>query len=124
MEDRMENTGEWEDYDETEINETEKTDSKMAALEQIQGMARKAVKKMRKILLDPEASVYSRIQVIDMILSRTYGKPEEMVALLKNRITDEDLEESEAILRSILEEIDYGEEKSGRIEYPDEEEES
>ena len=86
-------------------------DDEKAALEKIQGLASKATAKMKEILMDPKASVYAQLQAIDMVLERTYGKPELMV---KVQSPQEDVEAARARIQAIINRV--------RIEMENEEE--
>ena len=72
------------------------------ALEKIQGLASKAVGRMRVILTNPKTSVYTKIQVISAVLERTYGKPETMLNL---EAAGGNLEEERKRVMGILERI-------------------
>ena len=72
------------------------------ALDTIRGMAPLAVEKMRQILSDPKSSQYAKIQVISLILNRTYGKPE---GVLKLEAEERTPEESGVSIQALVERI-------------------
>lgn len=49
------------------------------ALEKIRSLCPKAVEEMEKILTSPKAGASLKLEVIKMILERTYGKPSQPV---------------------------------------------
>ncbi len=51
------------------------------ALEQIKTLTPLAYKEMRRILESKTASLYAKIQVINIVLDRTYGRPESSVQI-------------------------------------------
>ena len=76
-----------------------RTEEEKEALEQIRSLAPKAVEEMERILNSKTASLYAKIQVIDIILNRTYGKPE---AALKLETAQNTLEASSERISSIV----------------------
>ena len=46
------------------------------------GMGPAALRNMRELLNNPSTPINTRVQLIDMILERTMGKPEETMRLL------------------------------------------
>ncbi len=72
------------------------------ALEEIRKLTPQAVEAMKSILTNEKCSVYARIQVINMILERTYGKPD---TALKVETTHRSVAESSAMLHAIAEQI-------------------
>ena len=79
-----------------------KTEEEKNTLEKIKALAPKAVDEMEKILDSSKVSMYAKIQVIDIILNRTYGRPE---AALKLEAIQSNPEESAARISSIIEQI-------------------
>ena len=65
------------------------TDQQKDALEQIKSLAPLAAEKMKSILESEKTSVYAKIQVITLILNRTYGLPESSVRLNSTQQTME-----------------------------------
>ena len=58
-----------------------KTEEQKEALEQIKELAPVAVAKLNEILTGDHVSAYARLQAIDIILNRTYGRPEASLKL-------------------------------------------
>lgn len=80
------------------------------ALETIRSLAPLAAEKMRQILNDPKSSQYAKIQVITLILNRTYGMPESSVKLASNR---QSMEESIACVRDLFRDLEEKEKEDG-----------
>ena len=80
------------------------------ALETIRGLAPLAAEKMRQILNDPKSSQYAKIQVITLILNRTYGMPESSVKRASNR---QSMEESIACVRDLFRDMEEKEREDG-----------
>ena len=72
-------------------------------LDAIRDLAPLAVEKMRGILQDPKSSHYAKIQVITLILNRTYGMPE---ASVKVNGGQESMEESIIRIRDMVKDLE------------------
>ena len=83
------------------------------ALETIRSLAPLAAEKMRQILNDPKSSQYAKIQVITLILNRTYGMPESSVKLASNR---QSMEESIACVRDLFRDLEEKEKEAREID--------
>ena len=83
------------------------------ALDTIRGMAPLAAEKMRQILNDPKSSHYAKIQVITLILNRTYGMPENSVKIASNR---QSMEESIACVRDLFRDLEEEEKEKDEAE--------
>ena len=57
------------------------------------GMGPAALRNMRELLNNPATPINTRVQLIDMILERTMGKPEETMRLLMEKENREAAEE-------------------------------
>ena len=68
-------------------------------LEKIKGLAPLAYTVMVKILNDPKASYYAKIQVITIILNRAYGLPESSVKLMTSQ---QSMEDSAACIQAMV----------------------
>ncbi len=79
-----------------------KTEEEKEALEQIKALAPKAVAQLEKILTNDHASLYAKLQAIDIVLNRTYGRPE---AALKLETAEQSAEASSARIAAIAEAI-------------------
>ena len=78
------------------------TDAQKDALEQIKGLAPLAAEKMKNILESDKTSVYAKIQVITLILNRTYGLPESSVRL---NSTQQTMEASIACIQTLFQDL-------------------
>ena len=63
------------------------------------GMGPAALRNMRELLNNPATPINTRVQLIDMILERTMGKPEETMRLLMEK---EDREAAEERMAEII----------------------
>jgi F0F1-type ATP synthase delta subunit len=63
------------------------------------GMGPAALRNMRELLNNPATPTSARVQMIDMILERTMGKPEETMRLLMEK---EDREAAEERMAEII----------------------
>lgn len=79
-----------------------RTQEEKEALEQIKELAPKAVEQLRAILDSKTASLYAKLQAIDIVLNRTYGRPE---AALKLETSQQSMEESSARIAAIAKAI-------------------
>ena len=79
-----------------------KTEEQKEALEQIKELAPVAVAKLNEILTGDHVSAYARLQAIDIILNRTYGRPEASLKLESEVRTREAAGER---IREMVEEI-------------------
>ena len=68
----------------------------------IEEICPQAINSMRDLLADPNTPVPSKVQLIGMILDRTLGKTE---TPLRVTTTDETLEEAEAKLEALVQEL-------------------
>ncbi len=80
------------------------------ALTVIRGMALEAAEEMEKILRNPKAPIASKIQVIDIILNRTFGKPE---AALKLETAQQSVQKSYERIQEMLASIEEEGEPDG-----------
>ena len=78
------------------------TDQQKDALEQIKCLAPLAAEKMKSILESEKTSVYAKIQVITLILNRTYGLPESSVRL---NSTQQTMETSIACIQTLFQDL-------------------
>ena len=78
------------------------TDQQKGALEQIKSLAPLAAEKMKSILESEKTSVYAKIQVITLILNRTYGLPESSVRL---NSTQQTMETSIACIQTLFQDL-------------------
>ncbi len=76
-----------------------RTPEEKEALEQIRTLAPKAAVELGKILDNPKASLYAKLQAIDIILNRTYGRPE---AAIKLESAEQSMEASAEKIHSIV----------------------
>ena len=79
-----------------------RTQEEREALMEIRKLAPKAVRELEKLLDNEKASHAAKIQAIDIILNRTYGKPE---AALKVETAQQSVEASAAKIRTLVAEI-------------------
>ena len=63
------------------------------------GMGPTALQNMRELMNNPSTPINTRVQLIDMILERTMGKPEETMRLLMEK---EDREAAEERMAEII----------------------
>ena len=82
-----------------------RTEEEKEAMEKIRSLAPRAAEEMENILRSKTASLYAKIQVIDIILSRTYGKPE---TALKLETVQQSVEASQDRINSLVEKIRAG----------------
>ena len=87
-----------------------RTSEEQSALDSIRKLAPEAVKQMEAILTNPRASSYAKIQVISIILDRTFGRPE---AAVKVTTAQQSVESAEARIAALVSSI--------RIEMPEDE---
>ena len=73
-----------------------------AALDELRAMAYRAAVRMEEILKDSEIPDGAKLPVVNMVLDRVYGKPEEMLTLRSN---ERAVEESAERIRTIAERI-------------------
>ena len=76
-----------------------RTAEEKEALEQIKELAPKAVVELEKILNSDKASFYAKLQAIDIVLNRTYGRPE---TALKLETAQQSLESSAERINAIV----------------------
>ena len=78
------------------------TDEQREAMAMIRSLAPMAAKKMKEILSSPKTSVYAKIQVITLILNRTYGLPE---SSLKVTNEQQSIEMSMACIHALVQDL-------------------
>ncbi len=78
------------------------TDEQKNALETIKSLAPKAAAVMKEILDSKTASLYAKIQVITLILNRTYGLPESSVKVTS---TQQTMEASIACIQTLFQDL-------------------
>ena len=78
------------------------TDEQKNALETIKSLAPKAAAVMKEILDSKTASLYAKIQVITLILNRTYGLPESSVKVTN---TQQTMEASIACIQGLFQDL-------------------
>ena len=78
------------------------TDEQREALSMIKSLAPMAAKKMKEILSNPKTSVYAKIQVITLILNRTYGLPESAIKVSGEQQT---IETSIACIHALVQDL-------------------
>ena len=79
-----------------------KTEEEKNALEKIRGLTMDAADQLEKILKANNVSAYAKLQAIEIVLSRAYGRPETM---LKLETSQQSFEESSARIHNLVEEI-------------------
>ena len=81
------------------------TKDQREALEKIRELAPKAAAKMGEMLDDDEVPAAAKIKILEMILERTYGKPE---AALKLTTAQQSVEAAQARIAAIVSQIRIG----------------
>ena len=79
-----------------------KTEEEKEALEQIRALAPKAVEQLAAILNSNTASLYAKLQAIDIVLNRTYGRPD---AALKLETSQQSMEASSERIAAVVQAI-------------------
>ena len=82
-----------------------RTQEEKDAMEAIRSLAPLAVETLQKILENPKSSQYARLQAIDIVLNRTYGRPDAALKLETAQVSREaSVERVNALVAAIREE--------------------
>ena len=81
------------------------TDEGMAALEEIKKLAPGVAKKMNELLENPKVPAIAKVRILEIILERTYGKPE---TALKLTTAQQSVEAAQARIAAIVSHIRIG----------------
>jgi len=76
-----------------------RTQEEKNALEKLRSLAPKAVETLRYLLISPKTSQMVKVKICEMILERTYGKPE---ASIKLTSISETVEESQKYIQALV----------------------
>ena len=74
-------------------------DERMESLNEIRSLAPEAVRQMEDMLGNPKTSPMVKIRIMEMILDRTFGRPE---AAVKLSTTQQNVEAAQARLEAIF----------------------
>ena len=74
-------------------------DERMESLNEIRSLAAEAVRQMEDMLGNPKTSPMVKIRIMEMILDRTFGRPE---AAVKLSTTQQNVEAAQARLEAIF----------------------
>ena len=82
------------------------TDEEKEALEEIKKLAPGVAKKMQELLNNPKVPAIAKVRILEIILERTYGKPE---TALKLTTAQQSVEAARARISAIVSQIRIGE---------------
>ena len=82
------------------------TDEEIKALEEIKKLAPGVAAKMKEMLNSPKVPAIAKVRILEIILERTYGKPE---TALKLTTAQQSVEAAQARISAIVSQIRIGE---------------